>query len=345
MKTKNLSFDKLINLVTLISNSIFLLVHLTYIIIFLISKTYLMVYINLFSSIFYIFLYLLLYKNKYEIFALLAGIEIISYMSVSSIICGISAGFHLCLIGITVLAFVTKYFLKNKKVVINPLIISCILVCLYIFIFFYLRYNEPVVNLPITTNNFLHIFHAIIVFIFCAGFMYILTTYVLKLEEHIIKISETDNLTRIANRNGLNNYFDILQNNTNNYIAAIFDIDDFKSINDKYGHICGDYILKTIADIAKNNSLDDFVSRWGGEEFVVISKIEENIENTIKKLDNIRIEIENYNFKYKNKNIHSTITIGIASYEENDTLDSWISRADKNLYFGKNNGKNQTIYK
>ena len=344
MKTEKLSSEKVIFLVTIISNTVFFLMHVLYTIIFVSSKAYLMAYINFFSSIFYLFLFLLLIKNKYEMYALICGIEITAYMTTGTIICGSLPGFHLCLIGMCTLAFVTKYFLQNKKLVVNPLIVSSIFLIIYIFLYFYNKYNNPIIELPEFYNTLLYIIHSLVVFIFIVGFLVVLIDYVFRLEKNITKISETDNLTQTVNRNGLHKYFEGLEDQKTNYLAAIFDIDDFKVVNDKYGHLCGDYVLKQIADIAKENSLDDLVSRWGGEEFVIISKIENSIEETIQKIDNIRIKIDNFKFKYNNKKIHSTITIGVAKYENEETLDEWITKADKNLYTGKNSGKNKLIF-
>ena len=174
-------------------------------------------------------------------------------------------------------------------------------------------------------------------------FLAILTSYTVLLEKRIEKQSTTDRLTNIPNRNGLNDYFVRIGESKDNYMIAIFDIDNFKKFNDKNGHLCGDYVLKEIARIASENSKDDFVSRWGGEEFVVIAKIDESIEKTISKIDRIRETIENYEFNYDNKKLKSTVTIGVAEYDNYASIDDWIKSADEKLYQGKHNGKNKTV--
>lgn len=335
---------KLMNIVCMISNITFLLIHIIYIFLFLITKAYILAYINIFSSIFYAFMFLLLKFKKHEIFALICGIEITAYMICATIIVGYKCGFQLCLIGLCTLAFVTKYFLKDKKFVINPIIVSAFFLTAYIFLFIWQKFNDPIIEIPDYMTSLLYLSHSIIVFIFCVGFLIILLEYVFKLEIKIRKESEVDKLTQIANRKALNDYYDRLGNQKANYVIAMFDIDGFKKFNDINGHLCGDYVLKEIASIAKNNSLNDFVSRWGGEEFVIISKIEDDLENTYKKIDLIRETIDKYEFRYNNKKLHSTITIGIAVFDNDESLDAWISRADKQLYKGKNNGKNKTIY-
>jgi diguanylate cyclase (GGDEF)-like protein len=126
-----------------------------------------------------------------------------------------------------------------------------------------------------------------------------------------------------------------------NYYLSIFDIDDFKVVNDEYGHICGDHMLVEIAEIAKNNSTEDFVSRFGGEEFIVITKID---DEAIKKIEDIRKKIEEHVFKFNGIDLHATITIGVAKYDEGMSIDEWIIQADKRLYDGKTSGKNKVVF-
>ena len=344
MKEKTNRTQYILKLSSLIINSLFLIIHIYYIIVFLISDTKLLVYVNIASVICYVLLFILIKLKKYEFFALICCIEIVAYMTSATIIVGSNAGFQLCFIGLCTLAFVTKYFLRDKKIIINPIIMSCIFMAVYLFLYYYSKYNNPIIILPDIIYSLLYISHSIVVFIFIVGFLILMIEYVFKLEKKIRKESETDKLTQIANRNALNEYYEKLGTQKRNYVVAIFDIDNFKQFNDINGHLCGDYVLKEIANIAKNNSLDDFVSRFGGEEFVIISKIDVSLENTYKKIDSIRDKIDKYEFEYNNKKLHSTITIGIAEYFDEDTLDNWILRADKKLYEGKNNGKNITVY-
>lgn len=344
MLKNKINVDNLIDIVCYVTNFLFMFIHIIYLTIALISETYIMAYINIFSATFYLFLFLFIRKGKFEIYAMFCGIEITAYMTVATILSGYKPGYLLIFFGLCTLAFVTKYFLRDKKIIINPIIISIFFAIDFIFLYLYTKFNDPIVVLPDSISTGLYISHAMVVFVFCVGFLAILLQYVFRLEKIITKESETDRLTQIPNRKALSSYFDILDKQKSNYVLAMFDIDNFKKLNDVNGHICGDYMLKEIADIAKNNSLNDFVSRWGGEEFVIISKIEEDLEKTYEKLDMIRQKISDYVFEYNNKKLKATITIGIASYEENISLDEWISKADKMLYKGKNSGKNKTIY-
>jgi len=159
-------------------------------------------------------------------------------------------------------------------------------------------------------------------------------------------ISNLDSLTKVFNRGALNNYLEKLCSHDDikyDVHVLMLDIDDFKLINDKYGHVAGDKILIFIANILKKTLRDgDKVFRFGGEEFVIVLNRIENdqcqiITNRILKL------ISGNKLIYKGRNIGVTVSMGSTKYDNSDTPDSLISRADKALYKAKHNGKNQVV--
>ena len=125
-------------------------------------------------------------------------------------------------------------------------------------------------------------------------------------------------------------------------MLALFDIDDFKKINDTYGHIAGDYVLKRIAEITKETLEDCFICRYGGEEFVVV--LEDNKLNTpFERLDMFRKVVEKEQFIFEDMNINLTITIGMMEYIGGKDLQKWVDLADEKMYSGKRSGKNKTV--
>lgn len=118
----------------------------------------------------------------------------------------------------------------------------------------------------------------------------------------------------------------------------MFDIDHFKEINDTYGHLTGDDVLKTLADIVRENlrKIDSLV-RWGGEEFMIIAP-ETDLEGAKILAERIRKKVESYKFD-KIKTI--TISLGLALFEKDDTENSVIKRADDALYNAKKRGRNR----
>ena len=167
-----------------------------------------------------------------------------------------------------------------------------------------------------------------------------LTNQVKILEE----TTNLDSLTKVFNRRALTSYLEEVcsRDNTNNELhLLILDIDDFKDINDKHGHIAGDKVLIFIANIFRKTLRDgDKVFRYGGEEFIIIlNRIDS--KHCKKIADRLLDLVRNSKLIYKGKGIHVTMSIGTTKYEPNDTPDTLISRADKALYQAKQNGKNQ----
>jgi diguanylate cyclase (GGDEF)-like protein len=119
---------------------------------------------------------------------------------------------------------------------------------------------------------------------------------------------------------------------------AIFDIDHFKEVNDTRGHIFGDYVLKTIADIARENIREiDYLVRWGGEEFMIILP-ETGLEKAEAISERIKKKIENHNFDKIGK---VTVSFGVTQFKNEDSGETFILRADDALYKAKQNGRNR----
>lgn len=127
------------------------------------------------------------------------------------------------------------------------------------------------------------------------------------------------------------------------HISCLFcDIDNFKEINDIYGHFLGDEILKEVADILKTNVRPtDTVCRWGGEE-IVISLLGADEASAAIKAENLRKTVEGLSEKYAEKypNIKISLSIGVASFELGLSAEDIIKRGDKAMYSAKNEGRN-----
>lgn len=125
---------------------------------------------------------------------------------------------------------------------------------------------------------------------------------------------------------------------------VVLDIDNFKSINDTYGHTAGDKTLQVIANtIAKNVSRGVFVGRYGGEEFVLIYSKTQEKELTIE-LNALNKYIARLPFKFKSNKVSITLSIGATHIKSDDNIHTAFERADQAMYKAKKNGKNQVIY-
>jgi len=161
-------------------------------------------------------------------------------------------------------------------------------------------------------------------------------------EKKDIKIlSQKDTLTGIGNRRSFETNLQIQQDNVTRYeikcSLIMIDIDDFKSVNDTYGHLVGDEVLKEFANILTSNiRKSDIAARWGGEEFAVVTP-NLDINDAFKFAQKLRVEIENFNFLNK---IKLTASFGLSTLGKNKTINDIIHQADEALYFSKGKGKN-----
>lgn len=162
--------------------------------------------------------------------------------------------------------------------------------------------------------------------------------------DFLTKMSTTDELTNISNRRALIAYLraailTVRRTNTP-FSIAIFDIDDFKLVNDSKGHIFGDKVLLDIATIIKNNIREPALAgRYGGEEFMVILP-STSLETATKISKRIKQAVEAYTF---GDGIKITISGGVKQYEGEDLVEL-IDLADKKLYEAKKRGKNQIVF-
>jgi diguanylate cyclase (GGDEF)-like protein len=162
------------------------------------------------------------------------------------------------------------------------------------------------------------------------------------MEEELKKLSITDNLTQTYNRT---KYDEVIKReiartkrNSRPLSVAMFDIDHFKEVNDAYGHDVGDYVLKTLSQIAKKNIRDiDYLIRWGGEEFIVIV-LDTDLRGAEVMAEKIRHAIENFNF---DKVSRVTVSFGVTQFKQDDTEDSLMKRTDDALYQAKGKGRNR----
>ncbi|WP_457622229.1 GGDEF domain-containing protein [Persephonella sp.] len=149
-----------------------------------------------------------------------------------------------------------------------------------------------------------------------------------------------DPLTKVLNRRSFIGIYNSIINRDDIFPASfmIMDIDDFKKINDTYGHNVGDKVLKKIVDVIKDNiRKKDIFVRWGGEEFIIFFP-ETDIEQARVVTEKIRKLIEGLRFE---EGFKVTISIGLTKLEKGEFLVEAIKRADKALYKAKRNNKNR----
>jgi diguanylate cyclase (GGDEF)-like protein len=131
----------------------------------------------------------------------------------------------------------------------------------------------------------------------------------------------------------------------NSFSVVMFDIDFFKRVNDNYGHLAGDFILKEIGFLTKKviRSSDVF-GRFGGEEFILILP-ETKIVGALKLAERLRKAVENHDFIFNGQKIPITISLGVTSVSKTDSVESLFDRCDMALYEAKRKGRNRVEYR
>ena len=173
-------------------------------------------------------------------------------------------------------------------------------------------------------------------------FNMVLFPQIMHLEDELKEHASTDSLTKAYNRLKFDEIIESEINRSKRYDQMLsliaFDIDHFKTVNDNYGHLFGDYVLKTIVNLTKDNIRGvDYLARWGGEEFMIILP-ETGMERAEALAQRIKEEIENYKFK---KTVKVTVSFGVAQFKKDDSENTLIKRADDALYKAKNKGRNR----
>ncbi|WP_019556160.1 GGDEF domain-containing protein [Thiomicrorhabdus arctica] len=156
------------------------------------------------------------------------------------------------------------------------------------------------------------------------------------------RLSITDSLTGLFNRRYINKKLELEINlaiqNTTPLSLAILDIDNFKEINDQYGHNHGDYVLQEVSDLLRLHlPQEELLARWGGEEFLIIFP-NQSIETAMQLCNEIREKIIHHRCDTP---INITASFGVAEYKIGNEHNAFIARADNALYQAKKSGRNQ----
>ena len=167
------------------------------------------------------------------------------------------------------------------------------------------------------------------------------------LVEELEKYVNYDTLTHLLNRRSMGSYLQAAHRHAETgkttFCLLLMDIDDFKKVNDTYGHDCGDEVLKYVANaVMKGVRKNDHVFRWGGEEILVVLNADE--EKAVAAAERIRRDIESDPVQYRDEtNVHVTVTIGVSAYCGGASIQAMMDDADQKLYYGKRHGKNRVI--
>jgi len=298
--------------------------------------------INLISSIFYVLIIPFSFKLK-QTSIVLSYFEINIFALMASLILSYRVGYNNYILGMMIVVVLMADNFKNKR---------------FLFMFFG-AIIEILIMYYSSKHEFTYAFERSIIrpwetqiytlnlMITLITIMYITYVYVIEnmvKTEHLGYESTHDTLTGLYNRRYILENKK-LQTALSSYPATfiLLDIDHFKLVNDTYGHDIGDEALKYLSrKLNANLRKNDIACRWGGEEFLLIVKYmdAESGKNVAEK---IRRDVMNDVYSKIDGGLGITITCGVTSFVKGESIENAVQRADKNLYYGKENGRNMVV--
>ncbi|MDO6441467.1 MULTISPECIES: GGDEF domain-containing protein [unclassified Marinobacter] len=183
-------------------------------------------------------------------------------------------------------------------------------------------------------------------------FCFVLETSRLKARNELLDLAQTheraaktDELTNLSNRrdilNRLSEEYSRYQRSGHHFSIALIDLDLFKNINDQYGHDAGDAALKQFADLVQTVIRQtDVAARWGGEEFLLLLP-DTSLIPALTLAERLRSEIARNNFSFQGQELPVTMSAGVCTIAQADSIDSMLRQADLQLYNAKEAGRNR----
>lgn len=250
-----------------------------------------------------------------------------------------------------VVLLVFVFFCKYKHELLKILFSAALLV-LRLFLYHYCGSHEPVIILADSLADALQAVNTFFIFFALGLVAYLFSTTTQEMEGKLIeynrklmKQASTDTLTGLYNRWRTMEYLENLLRAADSQISiCICDIDHFKRVNDTYGHNVGDVVLKTISETFQRRlPPDTFISRWGGEEFLLIFP-RLNGDEAITALETLRQKIRELTFDGGFESFTISLTYGLVEYDYHSDITTLLKEADEKLYIGKEGGRDRIVF-
>jgi len=332
--------------------SVMCLVHAILLAIFLFAGVMPLAQVNTFSVLVYLFAFFLCKFGYIKAVYFSIVLEVTFYTIISTYYIGLKCGTYCFLFSIVpIIIYFGAFLYQGAK---RWSIVLMLVLNFAVFIALYIRYAPlaPVYELPSVTRMVLVCVSAFAM-VFSTIFyntIYIYTTErelgdLEKRNKQLSSDAHEDALTNLLNRRGfLPLVQKMMDDRTQDFCIAFCDLDNFKRVNDTYGHEGGDEVLKHVTLLIKKELPGCDICRWGGEEFVILMR-GYNMISATDKMEDLRKHIESNPTVFFNKRIPITSTIGLeeykAAYSEPEEI---IKVADARMYYGKQHGRNILVY-
>lgn len=341
-KNKGETYWKLANIV----NAMLLCSHICLLVLFAIFQVHLMVIVNILSILAYVMNFYWIKRNLHVFFGI-AYVEIMLHMILAFLCVGWNCGFQLYTFALILTVYYCDYIgQKINKPPLYPRTVSIIAAVVYLAFYYIAACFDPIYD--VSKWNAGRIFftgNTLFVLVYIIFFMENYKKIVTGTEKQLEEAAGRDELTRMENRRSMQERFDGLPDSMRpdgEVGIAILDIDDFKQVNDTYGHDAGDMILHDVAAKIRSVESDQIhTCRWGGEEFLILSVGKMAYPELVNALQKIIGDVRADRHDYHGVCIKVTISAGTAKRKLGEKIEHTISRADNCLYQAKENGKDR----
>lgn len=333
---------------TVIINILFLVWHAVLLCVFGYERVWILAGFNVFSLCAYLWTLLMLRRHRTRGVIRLMFVELLFHMLISVICMGWECGFQEYAFGILPILMFSDYIEESNRLRRRSIVRALSVAFCYLALSIWTSTHAPLYTFSTEAGTRLFgIINGSATMFAVSAYFLVFTHMVLGFERGLIREASYDALTGLANRRVLYDRCKRLKD-TDDYCVFRIDVDNFKCINDKYGHDAGDRVLVAMGELLSKSkyNLKNFLPvRWGGEEFVVVySDPDLGRTEKIRRMEQIRQDIASLCVPTDEGEIRFTTTIGAAASGEEATIDGLIAVADGRMYYGKQHGKNCLIY-
>ena len=310
---------------------------------FFLCKATILIWFSIPTALVYVVGYFLIYRDRLDIYVRLVYFWITLYMCLCTLCLGYKIGFHLYCLSMIPIIFYTEYMAdKLGKARVNAFVASGIIAICYLLSTGYAAFAGPIYTSDNSIAGIFWTVNSVIVIAFLVFYSRLMLSLIGDYENKLKDAAMIDQLTGLYNRHYMLGELESSTAKSSECFLAMVDIDNFKKINDQYGHNAGDYILSNFARITKEVCKDSRISRWGGEEFLILTSGQIN-GTGFDLIESLRKKVESEDFVFEGQPIKVTITAGLADFTAGRSIDKWVNEADDKLYLVKGSGKNKVV--
>lgn len=311
---------------------------------YFIIRYYSLGYLTILCACLFLSSYFLIVYGYPRISLLISSVSVVLFSFIGDFTFGWNYGSHFFLVCLTPLILASNDISRIEKLIRCSICITIYASMLQLVMNLGFHHGHDQVELVSNLLGDINLFVAFSIL----GFVMIHYSKAVKSNEKKLKeLVNSDQLTGIPNRRCIYQIIDSQISNYNRckekFVVGLVDIDDFKKVNDTYGHLVGDKVLNgTVKCMQSQLRKNDFIGRWGGEEFLIILP-QIDLQNSLPLFARVQKSFANNKLDCNEYKLPITITIGIAEYDQDQTTDELIRHADDFLYVGKQNGKNTIV--